>query len=104
MNMELLLKKIKSKHLNGIKDQLNRNTVMHEINLDFFMKMVGVQKKILKKLFIGTKKQQKMEINLHSIIWVYVINMEMVLKVMNLKHLNGIENLLNKGIMMLKTN
>ena len=56
------------------------------------------------KLFIGIKKQQKVGIKLHNMIQLGVINMEMVLKKMKLKHLNGIKNRLNRNIMMHKIN
>ena len=61
MNMEIMvLKKMKLKHLNGIKNQLNKNMSMHNVRLDGYMAMVLVQERIQENLFIGFKKQQEM--------------------------------------------
>ena len=50
MKKELALKKIKLKHLNGIKKQQKMEIVMHKTNLVIFMKMELVLTDQLKKL------------------------------------------------------
>src|SRR5436190_23061624 len=98
MKMELvLMKEIMSKHLNGMKNQLNKKIVMHKIelvinmvkewgkimlkhlivmkkqlvmhiiDLDTYMKMAEGLKKMLKKDLNAIKKQQKLETNLPNV-------------------------------------
>src|SRR6266542_1873890 len=99
IKMEKVLKKMKLKLLNIIKNQLKRNILVQYFNL-VIVNLMELELKLIKKMHLSyIKKQQKMGMKLHNIIWVYVIKMEKVLKKMKLKLLNIIKNRLKTNIL-----
>ena len=65
------------RQLNGIKRQLNKDLLMHNITLPYVVPMELEHKKMNKKQLNGIKKQLNKDMPMHNIILVYVMGMEL---------------------------
>src|ERR1044072_5354171 len=68
IGMDWVLKRMQSKHSNGLKSRPNEVTLQHKIGWEFFTKVVPGLKRIYKKHFIGIRERQIVTIKLHNII------------------------------------